>query len=79
MITIAEGRYIDPKDISLVVDVSKVGSKNYLNKLKEEGLLMDITGGNKARSYIITKQGYALLTSLTAANCLKRIVCSRED
>lgn len=76
LISIAEHRYIDPSDVSFVAGIDTVSEEtfdSYLGKLKKAGALLDITNKQKPRSIIILKQGCALLTSMKAETCMKKI------
>ena len=80
-ISLNEGKYVDADDISIVVSVDTLATQStYLNKLQEEGKVIDVSlekkDGKKVsriRTLVFTKQGYAIATNVKVETIMKRI------
>ena len=78
MISLLEGRYLNPHQICCVLALDTINYKNYLNKWKEQGMVVDVAKDRKPRSAVLFQNGLVLICSTSAETIRDRIRASGE-
>lgn len=73
LISLGSLRWVNTEDIAFVADIDTIVSKTYINRIKEAGMLIDISAGKKVRTVIMTKQGAIITSDLKADTIFNRI------
>lgn len=78
IITLLEGRYLNPHLICCVLALDTINYKHYINKLKEQGMVINICKTQKPRSAIVYHGGLVLISSVAAETIRDRLIASSE-
>lgn len=73
MISLGDGRYITAEDVVCIIELAKVGDKQYMNRAKESGLLVNVSGSRKDRTAVFMRNGCVLITGMTADTIRDRV------
>ncbi len=76
MISLLEGRYLNPHQICCVLALDTINYKHYITKLKEEGMVVDVAKDRKPRSAVLFQNGLVLICSTSAETIRDRIRAS---
>ena len=78
MISLLEGRYLNPHQICCVLALDTINYKHYISKLKAEGMVVDVAKDRKPRSAVFFQNGLVLICSTSAETIRDRIRASGE-
>ena len=78
MISLLEGRYLNPHQVCCVLALDTINYKHYINKLKEQGMVVNVCMEQKPRSAILFQNGLVLICSVTAETIRDRLIASGE-
>jgi len=73
MISIGGSKYINANDVVVVIDYDSIAERNYINRAKEQGMLLNISKNKKTRSVIIINSGIVLLSDIKSETIYNRI------
>lgn len=78
MASLLEGRYVSPSQICCVLSLDTINYKHYINKWKEQGMVVNVCKGQKARSAVFFQNGLILISSVTAETIRDRLSVTGE-
>lgn len=78
MISLLEGRYLNPHQICCVLALDTINYKSYLNKWKEQGMVVNVCKTQKARSAVLFHNNLVLICSVSAETIRDRL-CAADN
>lgn len=78
IISLLEGRYLNPHQICCVLALDAINYKHYLNKWKQEGMVVNVCKTQKARSAVLFHNNLVLISSVAAETIRDRLIASSE-
>ena len=79
MISIGHGNSVSRSEIVAIVNTDSAPSKKLRHSAEAERMLINATGGRKARSMIVTKSNHVILSTLQTTTLKERINDSRSE
>lgn len=73
IVNLVEGRYLNPHVVCCVISLDTITYKHYINKWKEQGLVVDICQDQKPRSAVVFLSNLVLITSVSAETIRERL------
>lgn len=78
IVSLQEGRYLNPHQICCVLALDTMNYKHYLNKWKQEGMVVNVCKTQKPRSAVLFHNNLVLISSVAAETIRDRLIASGE-